>query len=356
MIDYQFWRGKRVFLTGHTGFKGSWLSLMLTSLGSEVRGYALDSPTNPSLFKEAKVSSKIESTIGDIRDQKKLSESMASFNPEILIHLAAQPLVRLSYSIPIETYDVNVMGTAKVLESARSCSNLKAIINVTSDKCYRNDEKDDGYNENSPLGGYDPYSNSKSCAEMVTSSYRSSFFYENKVGLASARAGNVIGGGDWAEDRLIPDILRSFTNEIPVRIRNPDSIRPWQHVLESLTGYLLLGQKLYSDHSSYSEGWNFGPNQMDMKPVEYILQKMISKWPKSIWIHDKTFNAPEAKTLKLNTLKAKTRLGWNPTWSLDKTLDKIIYWHQAWLGGEDMHDYCLEEIKEFIRDNNHENN
>jgi CDP-glucose 4,6-dehydratase len=352
MVDQKFWKGKRVFLTGHTGFKGSWLSLWLFSLGAEVKGYSLNPPTTPSLFNEVKIDSLIDSYIGDIRDQNTLHESMVSFNPDILIHMAAQPLVRYSYNEPIETYEVNVIGTAKVLEVARSCSNLKAIVNITTDKCYENDGRTEGYKENDPMGGYDPYSNSKGCAELVTSSYRRSFLQEQGIGLASARAGNVVGGGDWADDRLIPDILRSFEKNEPVVIRNPKATRPWQHVLEPLSGYLVLAQKLYKDQKEYAEGWNFGPNEQDVQPVDWILNKMIANWPNSSWELDGNSSPHEAGFLKLNITKSKSKLDWQPVWELSHTLEKIIGWHRAWLDKEDMQAVCLAEIEEYTRDMN----
>jgi CDP-glucose 4,6-dehydratase len=352
MIDQDFWQGKRVFLTGHTGFKGSWLSLWLTSLGATVKGYALSPPTTPSLFNEAKVDSLIDSQIADIRDQDTLRESMVSFSPDILIHMAAQPLVRYSYNEPIETYEVNVIGTAKVLEVARSCSNLKSIVNITTDKCYENDGRIKGYKENDPMGGYDPYSSSKGCAELVTSSYRRSFMQEQGIGLASVRAGNVIGGGDWAGDRLIPDILRSFENGNPVVIRNPKATRPWQHVLEPLSGYLVLAQRLYKNREEYAEGWNFGPNEQDVKPVDWILDKMIDNWDNSSWKLDESSSPHEADFLKLDISKAKSKLGWNPVWELSHTLEKIVNWHQAWLNKEDMQTICLAEIEEYTKDMN----
>ena len=352
MIDQEFWKGKRVFLTGHTGFKGSWLSLWLCSLGAEVRGYALNPPTSPSLFNEAKIDTIIDSQIADIRDQDTLHESMTGFNPDILIHMAAQPLVRYSYDAPIETYEVNVIGTAKVLEVARSCPNLKAIVNITTDKCYENDGRAEGYKENDPMGGYDPYSSSKGCAELVASSYRRSFLQDQGIGIASVRAGNVIGGGDWADDRLIPDILRSFEKNKPVVIRNPKATRPWQHVLEPLSGYLILAQNLYKDQKKYAEGWNFGPNEKDVQPVDWILDKMISKWPNSSWELDNNSNPHEAGFLKLDISKAKSKLGWSPVWELSQTLEKIVSWHQAWLNKEDMQATCLTEIEEYTRDIN----
>ena len=355
MIDQGFWQGKRVFLTGHTGFKGSWLSLWLVSLGANVRGYALPPPTSPSLFNEAKVDSIIDSQIGDIRDQDALQTSMTAFNPDILIHMAAQPLVRYSYDNPIETYEVNVIGTAKVLEAARSCPDLKAIVNITTDKCYENDDRSEGYMENDPMGGYDPYSSSKGCAELVTSSYRRSFLQEQGVGLASVRAGNVIGGGDWADDRLIPDILRSFERKEPVVVRNPKATRPWQHVLEPLSGYLILAQKLYKNQEKYAEGWNFGPNDDDAKPVDWILDKMIAKWPNSSWEVDDNSNPHEAGFLKLDISKAKLQLGWQPVWELSNTLERIIAWHKAWLSQEDMQTVSFKEIEEYMRGMNNEN-
>jgi CDP-glucose 4,6-dehydratase len=351
-IDKDFWQGKRVFLTGHTGFKGSWLSLWLFSLGAEVRGYSLNPPTIPSLFDEAKIEAIIDSHTGDIRDQDALRESMVSFNPDILIHMAAQPLVRYSYEAPIETYEVNVIGTAKVLEVARSCPNLKAIVNITTDKCYENDERSKGYMEDDSMGGHDPYSSSKGCAELVTSSYRRSFMQEQGIGLASVRAGNVIGGGDWADDRLIPDILRSFENGDAVVIRNPKATRPWQHVLEPLSGYLILAQRLYEGQKEYAEGWNFGPNEQDVRPVDWILDKMIGHWPDSSWKLDENSNPHEAGFLKLDISKAKSRLGWNPVWELSHTLGKIISWHRAWLNKEDMQAACLSEIEEYTRSMN----
>jgi CDP-glucose 4,6-dehydratase len=354
MINKYFWQGKRVFLTGHTGFKGGWLSLWLVSLGAEVRGYALHPPTSPSLFNEAKINSVIDSQIGDIRDQKKLYESMTTFNPDILIHMAAQPLVRYSYDEPIETYEVNVIGTAKVLEVARSCNNLKAIVNITTDKCYENDGRLQGYKENDAMGGYDPYSSSKGCAELVTSAYRRSFFQNQGVSLASVRAGNVIGGGDWADDRLIPDILRAFEECKPVVIRNPKATRPWQHVLEPLSGYLILAQKMYYDQEKYAEGWNFGPNEQDVKPVNWILNKMIDRWPNSSWELDSNSSPHEANFLRLDISKSKSKLGWEPVWGLGYTLNKIIDWHLAWLDKEDVQALCLSEIDAYMVDMSNE--
>ena len=349
MIDKEFWKDKRVFLTGHTGFKGSWLALWLADMGAIVKGYALNPPTMPSLFIEAKVAEKIDSEIGDIRDFETLKTSMVDFNPDILVHMAAQPLVRLSYKEPLETYEINVMGTAKVLEAARNCQNLKAIVSVTTDKCYENKEWVWGYREDEPMGGHDPYSSSKGCSELVTSAYRRSFMQDKGVGLATARAGNVIGGGDWAEDRLIPDILRAFEQHQAVIIRNPASTRPWQHVLEPLSGYLVLAQNLYQFPGKYAEGWNFGPFDEDAKPVDWILNHMVNQWPGSSWRLDDNAHPHEAGYLKLDISKAKSRLNWHPTWRLEQTLERIVTWHKAWLNKQDMQNICLNEINEYMR-------
>ena len=356
MVNPDFWKNKRVFLTGHTGFKGGWLSIWLESMGAKVKGYALLPSTKPSLYYEAKIEQLIESEIGDIRNFSQLQESMGSFKPEIIIHMAAQPLVRLSYKEPLETYDVNVMGTAKVLEAAKSCKSLKAIVSVTTDKCYENKEWEWGYRENEPMGGYDPYSSSKGCAELITSAYRRSYMQDLRIGLASARAGNVIGGGDWAEDRLIPDILKAFEMNKPVVVRNPLSTRPWQHVLEPLSGYLVLAQKLYENPMVYSDGWNFGPFDDDAKPVGWILDKMVELWPNSSWTLDKEVQPHEAGYLKFDISKAKLNLEWSPTWHLGNTLTRIIKWHNAWLNDEDVQKLCKKEIIDYTRGMNNEQN
>lgn len=348
-IDSVFWKNKKVFLTGHTGFKGGWLSLWLKQLGAEVKGYSLPPPTTPSLYIAANIEKHIESEIGDIRDLEKLQKSMSQFNPDIVIHMAAQPLVRFSYINPVETYSTNVMGTVSVFEAARKCNHLKAIVNITTDKCYENNEWIWGYRENEPMGGHDPYSNSKGCAELVTSAYQRSFFNStNGPFLASARAGNVIGGGDWATDRLIPDILRAFEKAKPVVIRNPKATRPWQHVLEPLSGYLMLAQALYEKGSVFAEGWNFGPKNDDVQPVEWILDRMVNTWgTDASWQLDSDHHPHEATYLKLDISKAKLKLDWNPTWRLENTLEKIITWHKAWLKDEVMDQYCFNEISAF---------
>jgi len=346
-VTPSFWKGKKVFLTGHTGFKGGWLSLWLQSMDAIVKGYALKPPTKPSLFVEANVVYNMESEIGDIRDLETLKTSMMSFNPDILIHMAAQPLVRLSYIKPLETYTTNVIGTANVLEAARSCQNLKAIASVTTDKCYENKEWAWGYRENEPMGGYDPYSSSKGCAELVTSAYRRSFFQSNDSAfVATARAGNVIGGGDWANDRLVPDILRAFENSQPVIVRNPLATRPWQHVLEPLSGYLVLAEQLYEKGEAFAEPWNFGPRNEDCKPVNWILDKMVAYWGNGAkWKLDNNNNPHEAGFLKLDCSKAAEKLNWHPHWNLERALKSIINWHQNWREEKDMREKCLEQIE-----------
>lgn len=344
-----FWRGKRVLLTGHTGFKGSWMSLWLESMGASLHGLALQPPTSPSLFDEAHVAEGMHSHIGDIRDFTTVQRVMNEVRPEIIIHLAAQPLVRYSYQAPVETYATNVMGTLHVLEAARQVGTVKAIVNVTTDKCYENKEWAWGYREDEPMGGHDPYSNSKGCSELVTGAYRKSFFQSEGVALASARAGNVIGGGDWALDRLIPDILRAFEKSQPVVIRNPYSTRPWQHVLEPLSGYLLLAEKLYNDGQSWAEGWNFGPQDDDARPVQWIVDELVQSWGQDAsWQLDVGNHPHEANYLKLDISKAKARLGWQPKWNLSIALNHITTWHQAWLKKQPVRELCHSQIQQYI--------
>lgn len=348
-MNPDFWRGKRVLLTGHTGFKGSWLSLWLQSMGAELKGLALDPPTAPSLFVEANVAQGMVSQIGDIRDCDTVLKAVAAFKPEIVIHMAAQPLVRYSYKNPIETYATNVMGTVHILEAIRQTGTAKVVVNVTTDKCYENKEWVWGYREDEPMGGFDPYSSSKGCSELVTSAYRRSYFAETGVALASARAGNVIGGGDWAEDRLVPDILRAFENNQPVVIRNPHSTRPWQHVLEPLSGYLTLAEKLWLEPEVYAEGWNFGPREEDAKPVGWIVERMASKWGNGASCQIDAGNHPhEANYLKLDISKARHGLSWTPRWNLDAALNKIVAWHQVWIAKADVHALSLEQINQYI--------
>lgn len=356
-MNAAFWQGKRVLLTGHTGFKGSWLSLWLQSMGAKVVGYALVPPTSPSLFDVAEVEAGMTSVIGDIRDLSHLKSVFTEHQPEIVIHMAAQPLVRYSYIEPVETYSTNVMGTVNLLEAVRSTPSVKAVVNVTTDKCYENREWAWGYRENEPMGGYDPYSNSKGCSELVTAAYRSSYFHPDKhathgVALATARAGNVIGGGDWAEDRLIPDIMRAISAAKPVHIRNPHAIRPWQHVLEPLSGYLVLAQKLFEQGSVYAEGWNFGPNDEDAKPVQWIVGSLTKSWGEGAsWILDDGEHPHEAHYLKLDCSKAKSRLDWHPRWHLNEALDAIVEWQRAYLRGENVKQMTLHQIQDYVKPN-----
>lgn len=354
-MDKAFWQGKKVFLTGNTGFKGSWLCLWLQELGAQVTGYALQPPTDPSLFELCKIDSLIHSLIGDVRDREHLVSAMQQAKPEIVIHMAAQPLVRDSYKNPVETYEINVMGTVNVLEAVRHCDSVRAVVNVTTDKCYENKEWLWGYRENEPMGGYDPYSNSKGCSELVTAAYRSSFFnpadYEkHHVALASARAGNVIGGGDWAADRLIPDFIRALEGNQKILIRSPQAIRPWQHVLEPLSGYLELAEKLYTGGPAYAEGWNFGPDDSDAKNVEWIVRTMCSLWGENAGYEVDTGNHPhEANYLKLDCSKAKVRLHWQPRWHLEYTLEKIVEWVRSYRQSRAMRDVCLQQIREYMK-------
>jgi CDP-glucose 4,6-dehydratase len=354
MVDPLFWADKVVLLTGHTGFKGSWLSLWLQSMGAKVIGYALPPPTDPSLFITANVANGMTSLEGDIRDIAELSKVFGKYQPEIVVHMAAQSLVRHSYVNPIETYSTNVMGTVHVLEAARQAVSVRAIVNVTSDKCYENREWVWGYRENEAMGGYDPYSNSKGCAELVTAAYRKSYFNpgqyaDHRVALASARAGNVIGGGDWAEDRLIPDIMRAIVQGKPVYIRNPHAIRPWQHVLEPLSGYLMLVQKLWHEGTDYGDAWNFGPSDEDTKPVSWIVDHLTKACGEGAsWQLDDGDHPHEAHYLKLDCSKAKSRLDWRPRWHLEDALTAIVDWHRAHQAGHDMRTVTLRQIARYI--------
>lgn len=348
-MNLDFWEGKRVFVTGHTGFKGGWMVLWLKKMGAIVKGYSLAPCTKPSLFEVANVAKGIESEISDIRDLGKLKKAVLNFAPEIVIHMAAQPLVRYSYQDPVGTYQTNIMGTVNLLESVRHCKSVRAVVNVTTDKCYENKEWVWAYRENEPMGGHDPYSSSKGCSELITSTYRSSFFTsDSNIALASARAGNVIGGGDWSSDRLIPDALKAFEKKVPVVIRNPQANRPWQHVLEPICGYLMLAEKLYSSGKQFAEGWNFGPNDEDARPVSEVLDHLAKEWPgEASWGLDGSQQPHEAQLLKLDISKAKVRLKWQPNWGLNTALRSIIEWHQAWMAGDDMENITLSQIKKY---------
>ncbi len=350
----EFWDKKRVLVTGHTGFKGSWLSLWLQMLGAEVKGYALAPPTTPSMFEVAGIGRQMTSEINDIRDFPTLKASVKAFQPDIVFHLAAQSLVRTSYQLPLETYAINVMGTANLLEAIRGCGGVAAVVIITSDKCYRNRETREGYSEDAPLGGYDPYSNSKACAELVTDSYRESFFNatnyaEHGTAVATARAGNVIGGGDWAMDRLIPDSLKAFSESRPVVVRNPDAVRPWQHVLDPLEGYLTLAEQLCLDGPGFAEAWNFGPDAAAHRPVRWIIERMIDHWGTGARWQQETAEQPhEANLLSLDCSKARQRLAWVPRCDLESALRSIVDWHRQWQSGADMHQLTRLNIEEFM--------
>ncbi len=344
------WRGKRVFLTGHTGFKGGWLALWLASKGAQVRGYALDPYTMPSLFEAAKIGTVIDDVRGDIRDGAKLEQALSSFAPEVVFHMAAQPLVRHSYVDPIGTFETNVIGTARVLDAVRRTPTVRAVVSVTTDKCYENKEWLWGYRETDPLGGYDPYSSSKACAEIVSAAYRQSYFpldkfSEHHCGLATARAGNVIGGGDWSTDRLIPDLVRGFVAGEPALIRRPDAIRPWQHVLEPLHGYITLAEKLLHGNARLATAFNFGPFDEDAQPVGWIVERMVQFWGDGAqWVLDPEPGVHEAGFLKLDASRARTDLGWSPRLRLETALEWLVRWYKAHAAGADMQQFTLEQI------------
>jgi len=349
-----FYKGRKVLITGHTGFKGSWLSLMLNKLGAEVYGYALDPPTKPSLFEEAGIDRMVKTVIGDIRNYDLLKNTLLEFSPEIVIHMAAQPLVRESYRNPRDTYEINLMGTVNLLEAVRHTGSVKAVLNVTTDKCYENREWHWGYRENEPMGGYDPYSNSKGCSELATAAFRSSFFNPEKynehgVAIATARAGNVIGGGDWADDRLIPDFIRSITKGEKVKIRSPYAIRPWQHVLEPLTGYLSLCEKLFTEGPAFAQAWNFGPDDKDAKNVEWITKTICEFWGNDAQFEiDSNPQPHEANYLKLDCSKAKAELGWIPKWDIETTLKSIVDWNKSFIKSDDIRTVTENQIDKYF--------
>jgi CDP-glucose 4,6-dehydratase len=348
-VDPAFWRERRVLITGHSGFKGSWLALWLHSLGASVTGFSSGLPTQPSLHDLARIGESIETIDGDIRDGESVAQAVAASRPDVIVHMAAQPLVRRSFVEPRETYATNVMGTVNLLDAVRRhAGGVRAVVVVTTDKCYENREWEWGYREDEPMGGHDPYSNSKGCAELVTSAYRNSFFSDDDgPRIASARAGNVIGGGDWGEDRLVPDIMRAALAGEPARVRNPNAIRPWQHALNPLSGYLLLAQSLFRS-GDYATGWNFGPSEQDARPVGWIVEQLADLWPSELrWSLDEGPHPHEAQYLKLDSSRARLRLGWRPPVGLHEALASIVEWYQALHDGADMRDVTLAQIDSF---------
>jgi len=354
VIDTSFWYKKKVLITGHTGFKGSWLSLLLNQLGVEVSGFALDPPTSPSMYELGGIDDVVRSVVGDIRDYDLLQSVLRGIEPDIVIHMAAQPLVKESYRNPIETFSTNVMGTVHLLEACRQTPSVRAIVNVTTDKCYENKEWHWGYRENEPMGGYDPYSSSKGCSELVTSAYRTSYFNavddeQKSIGLASARAGNVIGGGDWASNRLIPDFIRAISKNKKIKIRSPYAIRPWQHVLEPLSGYLELAEKLFIDGHAYAGAWNFGPEDQDAKNVEWITKMLCEIWGDSAQYEiDKQPHPHETNYLKLDCSKAKAELDWLPRWDIRTALESIVEWNKIFLSGAKMRNVTEKQIQKYF--------
>ena len=345
---------RKVLVTGHTGFKGSWLCLVLNELGAKICGYALEPPTDPSLYALAKIDEIVDSYIADIRDLNTLNNVINKEKPEIIFHLAAQPIVRDSYRYPAETYSTNVMGVVNLFEACRKEPSVRAVVNVTTDKCYENREWHWGYRENEAMGGYDPYSSSKGCSELITTAYRSSFFNPKDYGrhgmaIASARAGNVIGGGDWAADRLIPDFIRAIISKKKLIIRNPQAIRPWQFVLEPLNGYLTLAAKLFTGGPSFSGAWNFGPNDQDAQSVEWIASELCTLWGEAASYEINAGSQPhEAQYLKLDCSKAKAELLWTPKWDLKRNLEAIVQWNRAWQAGEEMRKVTKGQIDLFF--------
>ncbi len=350
LMNASWWKSRKVFVTGHTGFKGAWLCLLLDRLGAEVHGYSLPAPTQPNLYGLAGANDRVRNTLGDVRDLLRLSATIREANPEIVIHMAAQALVRKSYQDPVETYATNVMGTVNLLEAVRlTGGGVVAVVVVTSDKCYENREWAKGYCEDEAMGGHDPYSSSKGCAELVTSAYRRSYFHDIKTAVASARAGNVIGGGDWAKDRLIPDMIRALAEKKSAPIRNPDSIRPWQHVLEPVGGYLTLAEHLVEKGKQFAEGWNFGPRENDTQTVGWIADRVVKLWGDNArWERVGQQNLHEAFSLTLDAGKARTRLGWKSTSDLPVALEQTVKWYKAWNDGQDMRKYSMRQIEQFL--------
>ena len=341
-----FWRNKRVLITGHTGFKGSWLAFWLRFLEAEVCGYSLAPETEPNLFENLKIENEIKSVVGDVRDLSLFEKTLEDFKPDVVFHLAAQALVRRSYREPIETYTTNVIGTINILEAARGVDSVKSVVIITTDKVYENNEWLWGYRENERLGGFDPYSNSKACAELAVSAYRNSFFGKSECLIATARAGNVIGGGDWSEDRLLPDVFRSLIFNQPLLIRNPNSIRPWQHVLEPLAGYMSLAERLYKGEKNFAEAWNFGPSDEDSKPVGWILEEIKKIWAEPVnWEIVEGNHPHEANLLKLDSAKAKAKLGWTPKLDLAEALSLTTDWYKNFKNNSDLPEITRKQIE-----------
>ncbi len=347
-MNAAFWRGKRVFLTGHTGFKGGWLALWLTELGAEVTGYALAPPTNPNFFTLTRLRERLAAHhLQDVRDAVTLQQALTAAAPDLVFHLAAQPLVRESYRSPVATYATNIMGTINLLEAVRHAETVRAVVVVTSDKCYANQEWAWPYRETDALGGHDPYASSKACAELVTTAYRHSFLAAAGVAVATARAGNVLGGGDWAAERLIPDILRALAANVPVKIRSPHAIRPWQHVLEPVAGYLTLAERLHETGATAATAWNFGPSDSEARSVAWLLDTLAAKCPTLRWQCDGAPQPPEAGLLQVDSALARMRLGWQPRWTLEQALDATLAWQRQWQQGADLQQFSLQQIAEY---------
>lgn len=348
VMNQEFWRNRTILLTGHTGFKGGWMALWLNRLGANVHGYSLPPPTTPNFYTETRLQDRIKSsTIADIRDLPKLTALMQKVKPSVVIHMAAQPLVRESYKLPVETFTTNIIGTVNLLEAARQTETVQTIVNITTDKCYENQEWLWSYRENDRLGGHDPYSSSKACAEIAAAAYRNSFLAEAGIHLASVRAGNVIGGGDWATDRLIPDFLRAIDAGETLRIRSPKAVRPWQHVLEPLSGYLILAERLATNGAEFAGSWNFGPSESDAKPVSWIVERLCEKTLRARWELEGAPQPYESSFLKLDSSKARSRLGWTPRYTLDTALNKTVEWHQAWKMGQPMAEVSIQQIQAY---------
>ena len=350
-VNLDFWKNRSVFLTGHTGFKGGWIALWLADMGARVHGYSLDAMTNPSFFKETRLEERIaSSTIANIQDFPALKAAILFAKPSVIIHMAAQSLVLKSYDSPLETFKTNIIGTANLLEAARKIETVQAIVNITTDKCYENREQLKPFIENDKLGGYDPYSSSKACSELISAAYRNSFLKESGVKIATVRAGNVIGGGDWAKDRLVPDFLRAIDNGEKLFIRSPNAVRPWQHVLEPLSGYLLLAEKLVTKGNNYAEAWNFGPQESDAKSVSWVVNYLSQKITNLQWDIEKNTQPHEANVLLLESSKARSKLNWKPRWSLEIALDKIIEWQHAWKEKKPMAEISISQINSYLYD------